>query len=211
MSSYGAIRRQEGFCRYSCYWLVFTFKRVKAAPSCQSYLTCHRWGSVLQRHRTDVYHVVWNHTPPHTHKPTHAESGMETLPTGFHDAQIKGREHSQDLIKTEKSFCRFAYLFMKCLWNIYKRFPDIYLKIHFRASLVWERGRWKIRECAYRWKKEQKWTLLLSMAVKGKCQGNECVTRGCPKNQAAACLHRTGDPTCWDLLSRSHGNHKCSV
>lgn len=72
--------------------------------------------------------------------PTPKESSIKIFPTGVNDSQIKDIYHSQDLIKRGKSFCRFAYLFMKCLWNIYKCFPAICLKICFRASFGGRQG-----------------------------------------------------------------------
>lgn len=47
--------------------------------------------------------------------PSQREPSVKISPTGFNDAQIKDTYHSQDLIKRGKSFCRFAYLFMKHL------------------------------------------------------------------------------------------------
>lgn len=163
MSSCGAIRRQEGFCRYGCYWLVFTLKRVKAIPSCSSCLICQGRGYMFWRCIAGFF--IYSDPPPQR------ESSIKISPTGFNDAQIKGIYHSQDLIKRGKSFCRFAYLFMKRLWNIYKCFPDICLKIHFRASLVEGRGGgdWR-RGC--RWKKKRwTWHIFFPLRWSGLCQG----------------------------------------
>lgn len=133
MSNCGAIRRQEGFCRYSCYWLVFTLKRVKGIPSCQSCLICQGRGFIFQRCIASFF--ICYEPPPQR------ESSIKISPTGFNDAQIKAYTTAKISLKRGKSFCRFAYLFMKHLWNIYKCFRDICLKTHFRASLVEGRGR----------------------------------------------------------------------
>lgn len=172
MSSCSAIRWREVFCWYSCYWLVFTLKRVKALPSCLrlpnlSGTRLH----VLEMH-SRLFHIFWNRPQ--------RESSIKISPTGFNDAQIKGIYHSQDLIKRGKSFCRFAYLFMKRLWNIYKCFPDICLKIHFRASLVEGRGGgdWR-RGCG--WKKKRWIRQFLSLSKKWDVPGYPRVSLGVPQ------------------------------
>lgn len=90
MSGYGAIRQQEGFCPLLLISIYFK-KRVKAIPSPWCCLICQREGCLFQRHIASMF--ICYEPPPKE------SSGKESSPTGFNDAQIKGRDHSQDLIK----------------------------------------------------------------------------------------------------------------
>lgn len=112
-----------------------------------------------------LFHVLWN--------PPKRESSIKISPTGFNDVPIKGMHHRQALIKRGKSFCRFAYLFMKRLWNIYKCFPDICLQMHFRAFFFFVESRGSLRRSRCGGRKSGEFGTVLSISVSRICQGIE--------------------------------------
>lgn len=186
------------FVRY--YWLVFTLKKSKSyslalvLPPLSKRRLC-----VSETHSKHV-HMLW--TPPKE------SSGKESSPTGFNDAQIKGRDHSQDLIKRSLFVDLLIYL-----WNTSEIFINASLIFVWKSmlGLLWRKGGQEIE--GRLWFGRKRWIAVPFPSVAGNGCGRvyQDVTRGCPKNQAARNLLSTGVPSRLDLFSRSPGDHPCSV